>query len=149
MSDEPEFMYVIEAYRWGYVNWHHYVVGVHYDQMLAVNIAEKECVDRGGKYATVVYRCPCYTHRDINHRVLLSEKKEQVCYYPSLHNELELSTDHHKQFANNFGSIVFNEERTQRLSDKHADPFWIFKRLVDDYNTAEELEEKSGGSESG
>ena len=51
--NEP--IYYVQAYRWGKVDNHSYVVGIFSDSSLAQEIAKKEEEFRGGKYQCVVY----------------------------------------------------------------------------------------------
>ena len=48
-------IYYVQAYRWGKVDNHSYVVGIFSDSNLAQEIAKKEEEFRGGKYECVVY----------------------------------------------------------------------------------------------
>lgn len=62
-------MYYATAYRWGKENGHHYFVFASPDKHAAIDAAEQECVDRGGKYGVVV--------REQGEEVI-------VAYFPSL-----------------------------------------------------------------
>lgn len=48
-------MYLVTAYRWGWLNGHQYQVYCGPDRTKAVALAENECNDRGGKYGCAVY----------------------------------------------------------------------------------------------
>lgn len=43
------------AYRWGYLNNHHYIIYCGTDEQKAVALAQAECADRGGKYGCIVW----------------------------------------------------------------------------------------------
>lgn len=49
--------YVVIAYRWNNDENHSYLVGAVPDKKTAIDIAEKEADDRGGKYGVRVYEC--------------------------------------------------------------------------------------------
>lgn len=48
-------MYLVTAYRWGYLNGHQYYVYCGLDKDKAVELADKEADDRGGKYGCAVW----------------------------------------------------------------------------------------------
>lgn len=48
--------YLTIAYRWGWINNHHYIVYCGPDETKAVAMAESETSYRGGKYGCVVFR---------------------------------------------------------------------------------------------
>lgn len=50
-----ERIYVAIAYRWGYLNLHHYLIAAGCDKEKIVALAQCEADDRGGKYGCVVY----------------------------------------------------------------------------------------------
>ena len=46
--------FLVEAYRYGYSNEHHYCVYCGDDRDMAYNLAEEEANERGGKYAMLI-----------------------------------------------------------------------------------------------
>lgn len=48
-------VYYVQAYRWGKVDNHSYIVGIWEDSNEAERAAREEEIDRAGKYECVVY----------------------------------------------------------------------------------------------
>lgn len=69
-------MFFVIAYRWGWTNCHQYVVDCSAIQEEMIDVAHRECQDRGGKYGVAVYRVDS---------VNASHKLE--VYFPSLCDE--------------------------------------------------------------
>lgn len=82
--------YTVVAYRWGWTNAHHYHVAQSSDAARACDLAEAECLGRGGKYGVVVYE---WTDE---------ETYEVHAYYPSSYGEDE---PHFNQRIEMFESI--------------------------------------------
>lgn len=50
-----KLVYYVQAYRWGKVDNHSYIVGIWEDSNEAERAAKAEELERGGKYECVVY----------------------------------------------------------------------------------------------
>ena len=55
MNKENKPLYYVQAYRWGNIDNHSYVVGIWEDSNEAQLAAKKEEECRGGKYECIVY----------------------------------------------------------------------------------------------
>lgn len=65
-------MYYAMAYRWGKWNGHNYFVSASPDKQVAIDAAEQECLDRGGKYGVLVRE---------------QDSTDIVAYFPSLDDQ--------------------------------------------------------------
>jgi hypothetical protein len=83
-------IYTVVAHRWGWLNEHHYQVGVTQDADRAITLAEAERDDRGGKYGVVVLEWSDET------------TCKQYAYYGSVYGEQAL---HHNPRIDMFEGI--------------------------------------------
>lgn len=60
-------IYLVIAYRWGDLNGHQYIVHAGLDREAALEAAETEAGDRGGKYGCAVYECTGGDHKIIHY----------------------------------------------------------------------------------
>jgi len=90
--------YLVTAYRWGWLNNHHYVVYCGPDEDKAWNLAESECDDRGGKYGVAVQK--------YNEDSEDEWSGEIVAYYPSSWGEKMPSHNYRLDYFEHLGHIM-------------------------------------------
>lgn len=83
--------YTVMAYRWGWTNSSHYLVGATQDVDRAIEMAEAECDDRGGKYGVAVYQWK------------KEDEYERVFYASSTYREEEPEHNHRIDMFSNVG----------------------------------------------
>ncbi len=86
-------IYLVIAYRWGWLNGHQYIVHASTDREAALEAAEAEADDRAGKYAMVV------TERD-------GEAESRIHYIPSSYGEANPSHNHRIDMFQSLGSAL-------------------------------------------
>lgn len=77
--------YVAMAYRWGWLNCHHYLVAVGTDLSCVTQRAQAECDNRGGKYGVEVLGVPA--EGSASPLTPENVKTFRAAYFPSLHGE--------------------------------------------------------------
>ena len=88
--------FLVIAYRWGWTNAHHYIVGCYEHEDSAVNSAVAEAYSRGGKYGCCVLN-------------IMHDEVEQVFYTPSIYGEAKQAPNHRIDLFHHVGSYVVTE----------------------------------------
>ena len=120
MSTTPAGPFLVEAYRWGWLNNHKYVLGLTNDWEKAVALARAEADCRGGKYGVAVWGV----------RDGATECADVVVrhYEPSQYGEKALHFNHRMDAFERIGNKVV--WRTETPTKGEETPSWL-KDIVD------------------
>ena len=130
-------MYLVTAYRWGWLNNHQYHVYAGTDKTKAVALARAEADGRGGKYGCAVY---AFTEDGADYTL--------EAYYPSSYNEEKPSHNGRLDMFESLGHVIYNyskgsvmlpdpDKKGYLLPVKMEPPEWV----VSEVKRAEEMAE--------
>ena len=114
--------YLVQAFRWGWTNNHHYLVYAGPDREKAIRLASAECAGRGGKYGVQVTEVTC-NGEEIDHL-------EHIAYYSSLHGEKQPHTNWRIEWFESVGNVLCTHwEDGIGQPDEHI-PVWIQQLIM-------------------